>query len=196
MTKTCLKLETIKDESSFSESTNDGSDDYHLVSSSTNGADKPTNISDTIVRCQFCNVDSAYKNYTRHCRLKHPNSPWRNRVKCLTCKRLISGVNFNFHREIFGHKEETETAIAAGNEVKEPNDIERKIAPEINNTKKYTRIPCEFCSKDVRLYMYVKHCKKFHSISDENESCRRKCRKCGANVHAIAEKFHCQIYHQ
>ena len=53
----------------------------------------------------------------------------------------------------------------------------------------------DYCGEHVTLQGYVSHCKNLHSISDTDERCKRKCYKCGAKVHIVAEKFHHEIYH-
>ena len=60
--------------------------------------------------------------------------------------------------------------------------------------KSMTKIPCDYCGESVTLNYYVNHCKKMHSIRNDEE-CKRKCFQCGAKVHIIAQKFHDQIYH-
>merc|ERR1712179_491667 len=60
--------------------------------------------------------------------------------------------------------------------------------------KSTTKIPCDYCDESVALNYYVNHCKRFHSIRNDDE-CKRKCFQCGAKVHIIAQKFHDQIYH-
>jgi len=60
--------------------------------------------------------------------------------------------------------------------------------------KSTTKIPCDYCDESVTLNHYVNHCKRLHSIRNDEE-CKRKCFQCGAKVHIIAQKFHDQIYH-
>jgi len=62
-------------------------------------------------------------------------------------------------------------------------------------SKGQTKVSCDYCGEKVTLASYVTHCKKLHSVTDSNERCRRKCYRCGAKVHIIAEKFHHEIYH-
>ena len=58
-----------------------------------------------------------------------------------------------------------------------------------------TKVPCDYCGEFVTLATYVSHCKKLHSVRGDDEGCKRKCFRCGAWVHIIAQKFHDNIYH-
>ena len=77
-------------------------------------------------------------------------------------------------------------------------EVENEVDADAHEPKKVaksmTKIPCVYCGENVTLNYYVNHCKKMHSIRNDEE-CKRKCFQCGAKVHIIAQKFHDQIYH-
>jgi len=75
-------------------------------------------------------------------------------------------------------------------------DDEEKLDRPKKFVKSQTKVPCAFCDEHVTLQTYVNHCKKNHSISNDDEgNCKKKCLQCGAKVHIIAKKFHDAIYH-
>ena len=147
------------------------------------------------ITCEFCGEKIMYSKYMKHCRSNHPDSPWNTRKSCGTCKNSIPAVNYERHLELFGHEEHKE---GNGGHASENNKNEMESKCE-NKTKKVaksrTKIPCDYCGEYVTLATYLTHCKKLHSISDADERCKRKCFKCGAKVHIVAEKFHHEIYH-
>ena len=79
------------------------------------------------------------------------------------------------------------------NELVEAENEDDRYEPK-KVVKAMTKIPCDYCGESVTLRDYVNHCKKIHSIRNDEE-CKRKCFQCGAKVHIIAQKFHDQIYH-
>jgi len=139
-------------------------------------------IQNSEITCDYCGDMVMYRKYRKHCMDQHTDSPWDTKITCGTCRNSIPAVNYRFHLELFGHEEQEniETGII---------DNETKKTP-----KAQTKISCDYCEEKVAYSSYVDHCKKLHSISDD-ERCRRKCYKCGAKVHIIAEKFHQEIYH-
>jgi len=76
--------------------------------------------------------------------------------------------------------------------MKAENDVNPQGLKKV--AKSTTKIPCDYCDESVALNYYVNHCKRLHSIRNDDE-CKRKCFQCGAKVHIIAQKFHDQIYH-
>jgi len=150
------------------------------------------NIQKRAISCEYCGEMIPYKNYMRHCMINHPDSPWNKRKFCGTCKSSVPVVSYNHHLELFGHDD------ASGDSEVKSDDIEA-MSSEVKEVRKVaksqTKIPCDYCEESVTLASYISHCKKLHSISDSDERCRRKCFKCGVNVHIVAEKFHHEIYH-
>eukprot|EP00092_Neocalanus_flemingeri_P027251 GFUD01029553.1.p1 GENE.GFUD01029553.1~~GFUD01029553.1.p1 ORF type:complete len:484 (+),score=99.91 GFUD01029553.1:1-1452(+) len=144
--------------------------------------------------CGYCGESIMYRKYVKHCKIIHPSSPWNTLKICGSCKHHVPEVLFNFHQQLFGHKGVHENQSVDLSQ--ETMEIGRNTNEETPITKKrQTKFPCDYCGEQVTLANYVKHCKKLHSISDADERCRRKCYKCGAKVHIIAEKFHDQIFH-
>ena len=126
--------------------------------------------------------------------LNHPDSPWSIRKKCGTCRNSIPAVSFKHHLQMFGHEEAVgRQALAIQNNQNEVENTDTNQVKKVAN-KSQTKIPCDYCGEHVTLQGYVNHCKKLHSISDADERCKRKCFKCGAKVHIVAEKFHHEIY--
>lgn len=140
------------------------------------------------INCEYCGETLMYRKYMKHCMMNHPESPWNIRKKCGGCNVRIPGVSFKFHLDIFGHEDICVDQQQA--EVSSTDTSEQK-----RSSKSQTKVPCEYCGEKVTLATYVSHCKKLHSVTDANERCRRKCYRCGAKVHIIAEKFHHEIYH-
>jgi len=144
------------------------------------------------ISCEYCGEILMYRTYRKHCMNHHPDSPWNIKTKCGTCKNSIPAVSYKFHLELFGHEDAVD-----GQDVENENmETQSSDISEAKKTpKSLTKIPCDYCEEHVTLRAYVDHCKKLHSISDSDERCRRKCFRCGAKVHIIAEKFHQEIYH-
>ena len=144
------------------------------------------------IKCEYCGETLMYKKYMKHCMVNHPESPWNIRKKCGGCTVRIPGVSFKFHQDIFGHEDVCEDQVVDQEhaEVGSTDTSEQK-----RSSKGQTKVSCDYCGEQVTLATYVSHCKKLHSVTDANERCRRKCYRCGAKVHIIAEKFHHEIYH-
>ena len=151
-------------------------------------------IHNQTVECEYCGESVKYRCYVRHCKKDHPSSLWRSsRRKCGTCNCNIPEVIFDHHLLLFGHKEKVkENYLYQASEIYVAG---KNVETPSKKQKQSTKIPCDYCGEQVPLMNYVSHCKKLHSISDSNEICRKKCYKCGAKVHVIAEKFHDEIYH-
>jgi len=149
-------------------------------------------LQESKITCEYCDEILMYRTYRKHCMNQHPESPWNTRTTCGTCRNSIPAVSYKFHLELFGH----EDAVVGQNVENEDMESQSSDFSEAKKTpKSLTKIPCDYCEEQVTLRAYVDHCKKLHSISDADERCRRKCYRCGAKVHIIAEKFHQEIYH-
>ena len=145
----------------------------------------------SMVRCEYCEMEFAYANYVKHCKIKHPQANFTIK-RCYICfKKVFSFIwefhQLNFHKNPAQQKKEacphcdklvskanlsrhisnSVCRMASGRLMEDSGHAEENFVFD-NEEPDRSKVRCEYCEMEFAYGNYVNHCKIKHPLIQLN----------------------------